>query len=139
MSHDTTKVALKDGMAFDVELQGHHFAVDAHPKFGGQNLGPTPKSLVLSALGGCTGMDVVSILGKMKMPFDSFTVQVEGDTAEEHPKVYTKIVVKYIFTGDQLDRSKIEKAVKLSEEKYCAVSAMLGKTAQVDWEVITNP
>jgi len=83
-------------------------------------------------------MDVASILGKMKMPYDSFAVEVDAETTDEHPKVYKSITVRYIFTGSELDRGKIEKAVKLSQEKYCGVNAMLGKTATISAEIITD-
>ncbi len=134
-----TRIVLKDGMAFDVEVGGHAFRFDADPEFGGRNYGPPPKPLVLSALAGCSGMDVVAILKKMQMPFDSFSVDVEGDTSQEHPKVYTKIKITYAFTGTALDTAKIEKAVNLSLDKYCGVAAMLKKTAELTYEVVTNP
>ncbi|ADN01140.1 OsmC family protein [Spirochaeta thermophila] len=122
-------------MAFDVEVDGHTLTVDAHPEFGGKDAGPRPKNLLLAGLAGCTGMDVVSILGKMRMPYDSFTLHIEADLSEEHPKVFTRIHLVYAFTGDALDREKIEKAVRLSQEKYCGVSAMLGKTARITYEI----
>jgi putative redox protein len=126
-------------LAFDVELDGHHFMVDADEQFGGKDLGPKPKPLLLSAVAGCTGMDVASLLTKMKMPFDSFALEVEGELADDHPKVYTDIVVRYIFTGSQLDRDKIEKSVKLSLDKYCAVHAMLSRSANLRHEIVLNP
>jgi putative redox protein len=112
-------------MSFDVELQGHSFVVDAVAEVGGKDAGPRPKPLILSALAGCTGMDVVSILGKMKMPMDNFAVDVSGELTEEHPKVYRSVTIDYKFWGDQLDESKINKAVSLSQDRYCGVSAML--------------
>ena len=127
------------GMSFDVELQGHRFTVDAMEEFGGRNRGPRPKPLVLSGLGGCTGMDVVSLLGKMKMPFDGFTVEVEGESREEHPQIFTKITIRYIFTGKQLDREKIDKAIALSLQKYCGVYAMLANSAEITHQVALNP
>ncbi len=137
MSHRTT-VRFEDGLSFDAELQGHHFTLDSDPKFGGRNRGPTPKPLILTALAGCTGMDVVSILAKMGMPFDSFEVQVEGDLTDEHPVVYTRIHVRYVFKGAQLDRGKIERAVDLSRNRYCGVFAMLDKVCAVTHEIITS-
>jgi len=133
-----TSVTWSEGMSFDVELHGHSFPIDADESVGGKNRGPRPKALLLSSLGGCTGMDVVSLLGKMKVPFDSFRVEVEGTLGEEHPKVYTSILVRYILTGSELDRDKIEKAVNLSLEKYCGVTAMLGKTARISHEILLN-
>jgi len=134
-----TRATWTDGMAFKAELEGHSCMMDADERFGGRNLGPRPKSLLLAGLAGCTGMDVVSLLRKMKMEWDRFSLEVEGQTAESDPKVYTGILVKYIFSGGRLERDKIEKAVKLSQEKYCPVSAMLGKTARIATEIVLNP
>ena len=134
-----TVVTWTDEMAFDVELEGHHFMIDADEEFGGKNRGPSPKALLLSSLAGCTGMDVVSLLGKMKMPFDKFALEVEGEVAEKHPKSYTDIVIRYIFRGKELDRDKIEKSVKLSLDKYCGVHTMLAKSANVRHEIVLNP
>lgn len=129
----------KEDLAFEVELQGHRFMVDADSQFGGKDRGPRPKALLLSGLAGCTGMDVASLLGKMRVRFDTFDVEVEGADTEEHPKVFKEIVIRYIFTGAELDREKIDKAVDLSLTKYCGVHAMLGKTAAIRHEVLLNP
>jgi putative redox protein len=129
----------KGKLAFDLELQGSTIKVDADPAVGGEDYGPRPKPLVLSSLAGCTGMDVASILGKMKMPYDSFELEIEGDLGDEHPKTYTAIRLKYIFTGDELDRNKIQKAIDLSLDRYCGVAAMLKKSASLDYEIIMNP
>jgi putative redox protein len=137
MSHKT-KVTHKDGLAFDVELDGHHFGIDADKEFGGRDYGPRPKPLILSALAGCTGMDVASVLGKMKMQYDSFHLDVEADMTEEHPKVYKNIHLKYVFSGKELDKEKIDKAIDLSLEKYCGVHVMLGKAANITHEVVLN-
>jgi putative redox protein len=137
MKH-STKIRLEEGLSFDVEVQGHHFKVDADAEFGGKDRGPRPKPLLLAALAGCTGMDVASIVGKMRMPFDSFEVEVDGELGKDHPHVYTSIHIRYVFKGGALDRDKIEKAVKLSREKYCGVSAMLEKACSVTHEIITG-
>jgi putative redox protein len=138
MSH-TTKATHVDGLAFEMELQGHSFTVDADAAVGGKDRGPTPKPLILSALAGCTGMDVASILAKMKMPYDSFVLEVEGDTSESHPKVYTDIRLRYVFAGDSLDRGKIEKAVDLSLDRYCGVATMLKQVTNLTHEISLNP
>ena len=135
----TARVEHSDGLAFDVELQGHRFTIDADESVGGKDRGPRPKALLLAGLAGCTGMDVASILGKMKMPFDRFAVEVDGETTDEHPRVYNQIAIRYIFHGEALDRQKIEKAVGLSLEKYCGVTAMLAKSARIAHEIVTNP
>ena len=126
-------------LSFAAELQGHRLALDADARFGGQNRGPRPKPLVLTALGGCTGMDVVSLLKKMQMPFDALAVEVEGEAREEHPQVYTRIHLRYILKGSQLDRDKIDKAIALSRDKYCAIHAMLSKSVPISHEVVLNP
>lgn len=133
-----TRAEHKEDLLFSIDLEGHQFLVDSTDEHGGKDRGPRPKSLVLSALAGCTGMDVAAILGKMKMPYDSFALEIDASTNDEHPIVYTTITIRYIFTGEELDTAKIEKAIKLSQEKYCGVSAMLGKTAEISYEIVTN-
>jgi len=110
-------------MAFETTINGHKLVIDASVEGGGQNLGPRPKILMLVALGGCTGMDVVSILKKMRVEYNSLEILVEGDTADEHPKKFLKMTVNYNFTGKDLPLDKIQKAVDLSREKYCGVYA----------------
>jgi putative redox protein len=131
-----TRVVWKDEMAFDGELKGTPIPLDAVPEFGGKNYGPTPKPLVLTALAGCTAMDVVSLMRKMKVPFTGFSVEVNGDLTDEHPKVYKAIRIAYRIAGTGLDAEKVEKAVNLSLDKYCGVAAMLKKTAEVSFEII---
>ena len=139
MATHNTKVTHREGMSFDGELAGHKIPLDADASVGGQDYGPTPKPLLLTSLAGCTAMDVTAILQKMQMPYDSFEVQVEGDTTESHPKTYSAISLRYVFTGSELDEAKIEKAVRLSQEKYCGVSAMLKQVSKVDYEIALNP
>jgi len=134
-----TKLQWGGGLSFDVELDGHRCKVDADKEFGGEDRGPKPKGLVLAALAGCTGMDVASILRKMRMSWDSLALEVDAEMADEHPKVYTHITVRYVFRGEQLDRAKIERAVALSRDKYCGVMAMLRKAAEIDTEILINP
>jgi putative redox protein len=110
-------------MAFETTINGHKLVLDASVEGGGQNLGPRPKILMLVALGGCTGMDVVSILKKMRVEYSSLEILVEGDTADEHPKKFLKMIINYNFTGKDLPLDKIQKAVDLSREKYCGVDA----------------
>jgi putative redox protein len=132
---DTTRVTWRDGLTFDAELDGHRLTLDAAAQFGGRELGPRPKPMLLSALAGCTGMDVVSILNKMKMPFEGFDLDLRGELTERHPKVYRKIHIVYRFRGKELDRSKIQRAVELSQSKYCGVTAMLDNTAEITYEL----
>ena len=131
-----SSAALKDGMCFEVDLGGHHFLVDADESVGGMNRGPRPKPLLLSALAGCTAMDVISILRKMKHEPDGFQVEVDGRLTEEHPKIYRTLHIRYVFKGGDLKMEKLQKAVNLSMEKYCGVSAMLRKTAKLTHEIV---
>jgi len=124
------------GLTFIGKADSNHWMVmDGGKEFGGFEAGIKPMEAVLVALGGCTGMDVVSILNKMKVKFNSFEVLINAERAEDHPKVFTKIHMKYRFKGRNLPRDKIEKAVKLSQERYCSVSAMLRKSAEIEWEI----
>jgi putative redox protein len=138
MTH-TTKVRFEKGMSFEVSLDGHNFKIDADEQFGGTDAGPKPKRLLLAALAGCTGMDVVSILKKMRVNFDEFRLEVEGTLSETEPTVYTSFLINYCFRGKELDREKIEKAVNLSQEKYCGVSAMFRSFAKIQTEIVLNP
>ena len=134
-----TTLKWSGGMSFEAQLGAHRLTVDAESRFGGQERGPRPKPLVLTALAGCTGMDVVSLLNKMQMPFDALAVEVEGEAREEHPQVYTRLHLRYILKGKALDRDKIDKAIGLSLDKYCAVHALLAKSVPISHEVVLNP
>lgn len=125
-------------MSFKTEVNGHEILIDADEKVGGQNLGPRPKPLLLVALGGCTGMDVVSMLKKMRVNFSDFNISIEGEMTDEHPKYYKTLHVKYEFWGQDLPIEKLEKAVNLSQERYCGVSAMLGKASEITHEIIIH-
>ncbi len=131
-----SKVTLKDHMHFMGELDGHDIPIDADEQFGGQEKGPKPKGLTLTALAGCTAMDVISILRKMRVEPDDFSVEAEANVSDEHPKVFTEIKLTYRLSGKDLPKDKIEKAVNLSQERYCGVSAMLQKAAPVAYEII---
>ncbi|MDP8267491.1 MAG: OsmC family protein [Candidatus Tenebribacter davisii] len=134
----SSTLIFQDKMAFDVELNEHHFTIDANEGVSGADRGPRPKGLVLSALGGCTGMDVVSILRKMKVTEYGLTIDVSGELTEEHPKIYHTITVKFSFTGDKLSHNNIRKAVELSETRYCGVSEMLRKSSQIITLIYVN-
>ncbi len=136
----TTNATWRPGsMAFDVELQGHRFVVDATEEFGGKDLGPRPKALVLSALAGCTAMDVVYILQRMRVPFTGLTVDVAGELGEQEPKVFAKLHLTYRVSGENVDRAKVEKAVEMSQTTYCGVTAMLRPTASITYEIVCGP
>ncbi|MBI9054716.1 MAG: OsmC family protein [Bacteroidales bacterium] len=129
----------KSGMAFESEINGHKITIDAMEDNGGNDLGPRPKALMLLSLAGCTGMDVVSILKKMRVELDDFAIEVEADLTEEHPKQYNKMNVIYKFWGKDLPMDKIEKAVSLSDERYCGVSAVYKKAMEMTHEIRVNP
>ena len=121
----------KGGMTFETDMDGHKVIVDADPQFGGENHGPLPKPLVLTSLSGCTGMDVVSLLKKMRVEFADFNIEIEGELTDEHPKYYHTVSVEYHIYGDNLDEDKIKKAVDLSIEKYCGVMEMFRQFSEV--------
>jgi putative redox protein len=124
-----------DKIAFEADMDGHKVVIDASEEVGGSDLGPRPKKLMLTALAGCTGIDVVMILKKMKVDFEAFNVIVEGEVTDEHPKHYNKMKVVYQFKGKDLPMAKLEKAVQLSEEKYCGVSAVYKQAMPVETEI----
>ncbi len=138
MGKASSNVVWKGNMAFEAEANGHKFMIDAMESVGGENQGPRPKPLMLTALAGCTGMDVVSILKKMRVEFSDLKITVDGELTEEHPKHFNKMVVKYEFWGKDLPKDKLEKAVNLSEERYCGVSAVYKKTMPVESEIIIH-
>ncbi len=133
-----TSMAWQKDMVFDVEVNGHHILLDADEKWGGKNSGPRPKPLVLAALSGCSGMDVVSILDKMKITDYDMTVDVVGEMTETHPMYYHSITMTFIFSGTDLHVDKIIKAIKLSTEQYCGVYAMLQKSADISVKLVVN-
>lgn len=138
MSKDSVTTKWLGNMAFETDVHGHKIILDAGSQVGGENRGPTPKPLMLSALGGCTGMDVISILKKMQVEVESFSVKVETEVTEEFPKHYTKMHVIYEFTGKDLPMDKLKRAVELSEEKYCGVSAVYRKAIEMSSEIKVN-
>ncbi len=123
-------------MAFESDIDGHKIMMDAKEQFGGTNQGPTPKPLMLSALTGCTAMDVVSMLKKMQVPFSSFDIHADSFLTDEHPKHYTKIHLIYEFSGDNLPKDKIEKAVNLSLTKYCGVNHIYKQVIDITHEIV---
>jgi len=128
----------KGDMSFESIVNEHALRMDADESFGGHDTAPRPKPLLLAALAGCTGMDVVSLLKKMKIQYDSFLLDISGELTEEHPKHYHKIHIIYLFQGTDLDLELINKAITLSQEKYCGVSAMLRKAATLSYEIKIN-
>jgi putative redox protein len=125
-------VSFLGGMAFEgLVPSGHRLILDADRSIGGEDRGPRPMELVLVALAGCTGMDVVSILSKRRAPLSSYSVEVQAERSPTHPKVYTALVVHHRAAGPGLAPSDVDIAVRLSATKYCSVSAMLRCTAEI--------
>ena len=125
----------KGDMTFEADINGHKVTMDANIDSGGHNIGPSPKKLMLVALSGCTGMDVVSILKKMRVDIQKCSIEVQGEVADDHPKRYTKMHVIYNFTGKDLPLDKLEKAVKMSEDTYCGVEALYKMAIEVTSEI----
>ena len=134
MKH-TVKTSWLGNMKFDALVSGHHVTMDALPEVGGNNEGPRPKELMLASLAGCTGMDVVSILKKMRVEPEQFDIEVDAPLSEEHPKHYTSMHITYIFRGQDLDMEKLKKAIDLSQERYCGVSAAYRKGMEITYEI----
>jgi putative redox protein len=132
---ETINVKWTEDMAFEADVMGFKISMDADPEYGGKGKGPKPKPLMMVALAGCTGMDMVSLLEKMRVPFDSLDIRVVGDISEDHPKRFTKMKLIYEVSGTGIDESKVEKAVKLSKEKYCGVSASYEKAMEIEHEI----
>lgn len=128
-------ISWKQKMAFETVINGHTLIMDAVAEVGGEDRGPRPKQLILASLAGCTGMDVVSILKKMRVEVEDFKITVEADITDEHPKQFTKMHVIYQFKGKDLPLDKLQNAVDLSQEKYCGVSATLKKAVEMTYEI----
>ena len=134
------KVELTAPMRFEGFAEGvGSIVMDSAREHRGTSAGPTPMQTVLLALAGCTGMDVVSILEKMRTPLEGLKIEVNGERATEHPKVFTRIHLRYVVRGAGLREEDVRKAIDLSQEKYCSVSAMLRATATITYEVLLIP
>ena len=135
MASNTTTTIWKGNMVFESDNpSGETLFMDA-PDEGIENKGLRPKALMLSSLAGCSGLDVVSLLKKMRAEVDDFKMVVHGELTEEHPRYYHKVVVAYHFYGNDLQEDKINKAVKLSVDQYCGVMEMFRQFAKVTTEV----
>jgi putative redox protein len=129
------RIKLVDGMTFLAESEtGHGIVIDAAPDIGGRNLGARPMELVLIGTGACTAIDVVHILRKARQPITDCEVEVSAERASEDPKVFTKIHLHYIVTGKGLSQPQVERAVKLSKEKYCSATKMLEATVAISFD-----
>ena len=127
-----------DGVSFVGESEtGHAVVLDGAPENGGRNIGMRPMEMLLIGMGSCTAFDVVAILKKARQPIVGCVAEIDAIRADEIPKVFTKIHVHFVVTGDNLNEVQVERAVKLSAEKYCSASIMLSKSVEIthDFEV----
>ena len=126
------RIQLAEGMTFVAESgSGHAVVVDASPDVGGRDLGPRPMELVLMGTGACSAIDVVHILRKARQAVTGCVVELDSDRAADDPKVFTRIHFRFIVTGRGLAPQQVERAVRLSREKYCSATAMMAKTAEI--------
>lgn len=129
-----------EGSTFVAKGPSNHWVVmDAKPENHGQDGAARPMELVLMAMGGCSGIDIELMLRKMRIKVSDFRIHLKGERADSEPRVYNRIHAEYHFWGRDLPREKLERAVKLSDEKYCSVSNMLNKVAAITTEVILHP
>lgn len=119
-----------------VSGQNHVTVMDTSPDHGGDGTAPSPMELVLMGLAGCSGVDIISILNKKRIAFDTLDMEISAERAADHPKVFTEVTVDYIFSGKDLSPKPLEDAVRLSVEKYCSVAGMVSKTANLNWNVV---
>jgi len=127
--------AWQGGLAFISTVGDHEVRTDAGPAHGGDNTGASPKMLMMVALAGCTGVDVAVILKKMRVATAEMTITVEGDLTDDSPSVFRAMHLVYEFVGENLDPEKLKKAVELSQDKYCGVSAMYRRIMDITWEI----
>ena len=136
MAVNRINAVFKGGMNFTADVNGHKIEIDTDPAGGGNNIGTRPKVLMLTSLAGCTGLDVVNILNKMRVNFSFFSINVEGHLTETEPKIYDDVVVNYTIKVEKEDEEKVLKAVTLSQEKYCGVSKMFQAFAKLSYKII---
>ena len=137
------KVSIKwiDGVSFVGESEtGHAVVLDGAPENGGRNIGMRPMEMLLIGMGACTSFDVVTILKKARQPIINCVAEIDAERADEIPKVFTKIHVHFVVTGNGLNAVQVERAIKLSAEKYCSASIMLAQVCEIthDFEIVTG-
>ncbi len=136
MADHVVTTRFEGGMTFKSELDNHIITIDTPQKDGGNDGGPRPKKLMLSSLAGCTGIDVVSTLNKMRVEFSNFSMDIEANLSETTPKTYTWVKIIYRISVNEEDKDKVKRAVKMSKEQYCGVSAMFEKFATLEYEIV---
>lgn len=128
----TAVVKQLQGISLAGKTDSNHWIVmDGPREFGGSDAGIRPKELLLLALGGCTASDVIAILQKKRVPFEGLEIHLSAEQTEEHPQVFTSIHVEYVVKGDNINPGDVDRAIELSETKYCSVNAMLSKAVKI--------
>ncbi len=133
---DFIQVSWKGNMQFVSKSNEGEINLDASPESGGNNEGLRPKSLMLSSLAGCTGMDITSLIKKMRLNVADMKIEAKAELTNEHPKIYKSTHLVYTFKGDQLEKDKLKKIVDLSIEKYCGVYEMFRAFSEMSFEII---
>ena len=127
---------VQDALFVGESGSGHTITMDGSPDVGGRNLAARPMEMVLIGMGGCTAIDVASMLKKQRQDVRNIIVELEAERAEDHPKVFTTVKLVYRVRGKKLNRALVERAVSLSDEKYCSATAMIRKSAKVTHEIV---
>ncbi len=134
MSKKSAYIKQVKGITFAGKTDSNHWVImDGPEEFGGSNAGIRPKELLLLGLGGCTGSDVVSILNKKRVKLEGFEMNIDSDLCEEHPQTYTKMHIEYVFYGNDVLEKDVERAIELSQTKYCGVTKMFEKAAEITY------
>ena len=135
MAVTSIKATFNSGMNFTADINGHKIEIDTDEAGGGKNIGTRPKALMLASLAGCTGFDVVSILNKMRVNFSNLSISADGHLTDTEPKIYDEVTINYTIKVSKEDESKVEKAVNLSQDKYCGVTKMFESFAKVGFKI----
>ena len=135
---NSVNIRYLENMSFEAVVNGHKMILDTVPELGGNDRGPRPLNLMLVALASCTGMDVVSLLKKMRIKFDDFRVNVDGNVTDEHPKHFDHMHITYIIKGKDIPVDKVKLAITLSQEKYCGVSFSYRIAMKLTYELIVE-
>lgn len=136
--HEIT-IDWKGKMQFEAQVGNHTLTLDGSPEFGGEDAGMRPKPLILVALAGCSGMDIVSLLKKMRVTFSGLEIKVEGKLSEGTPSYYESMHIIYLFKGNDLPMDKLQKATTLSYDKYCGVAYVYKEIMPVTYEIQVIP
>ena len=139
MATNSITAVYQGGMNFTTLVNGHSITIDLDKAAGGNDAGPGPKILMLISLAGCTGLDIVSLLKKMRANFSDFSIKVAARLTEVHPRIYDEVTITYSIKVKRADESKVEKAVNLSQDKYCGVSEMFRAFAKLSNKIVFLP